>query len=98
MESTPEPMEFGPQPIDRILADAGIANHVLVELSGEHLTHKEVAKARKGRRLTPNMIGKITRAMNKAVPREAAWEPWELFSYAGKLRRAWAAGGEGHEI
>jgi len=71
----------GPQPLDAVMTEAGLDNHALVAVSGEHLTHKEVAKGRKGRWLTPNLRGKICRAMDRALPRESPWRANELFSY-----------------
>ena len=92
MTNDPNDRNHGPQPIDEILTGAGLDNHALVAASTEHLTHKEVAKGRKGRQLTPNLIGKITRALNSVLPREPAWQPHELFTYAGGIRKAWARG------
>lgn len=86
MENDKSVREFGPQPLDTIMAEAGVENHALVEASGEFLTHKEVAKGRKGRRLTPNLMGKIARALNRALPRDPAWQPRDLFTYAVKTR------------
>ncbi|MFM7179892.1 MAG: hypothetical protein ACKO2G_00210 [Verrucomicrobiales bacterium] len=86
MENDKSVREFGVQPLDAIMAEAGLENHALVEASGEFLTHKEVAKGRKGRRLTPNLMGKITRALNRVLPREPAWQPKDLFTYAAKNR------------
>ncbi len=87
MENDKSVREFGPQPIDAIMAEAGLDNHTLVAASGEFLTHKEVAKGRKGRRLTPNLMGKIARALNQVLPREPAWQPRDLFTYTGKPDR-----------
>jgi hypothetical protein len=58
---------LGPQPLDRLMTERGLDNHVLVAASPEHLTHKQVAKARKGRRLTANLQGKIQRAWHTAT-------------------------------
>ena len=90
MTNAPNDRNHGPQPLDEILGNAGLDNHALVAASPDHLTHKEVAKGRKGRQLTPNLINKITRALNLAMPRDPAWEPRELFTYAEDVRRAWA--------
>jgi hypothetical protein len=90
MDSVTNDRNHGTQPLDGILGAAGLDNHDLVAASTEHLTHKEVAKGRKGRQLTPNLIGKITRALNVVLPRDPAWQPHELFTYAGGVRRAWA--------
>ena len=84
MENDKLVREFGPQPLDALMNEAGLENHALVAASGEFLTHKEVAKGRKGRKLTPNLMGKIARALNQVLPREPAWQPRDLFTYAGK--------------
>ena len=94
MENDKSVREFGPQPLDGIMAEAGLDNHALVAASGEFLTHKEVAKGRKGRRLTPNLMGKIARALNRVLPREPAWQPRDLFTYAVKTRGKESAGPE----
>lgn len=72
----------GPQPLDAVMREAGLDNHALVAASDEHLTHKEVAKGRKGRWLTPNLRGKIVRALDRALPRDSPWRTAELFTYA----------------
>ena len=80
-----ERRDFGPQPLDRILEEEGIANRDLVEASSEQLTHKQVQKARKGRRVTPNIQGKIRRAL-EAVLRDRgdsrAVSDSDLFDYS----------------
>lgn len=82
MESSESPAverDLGEQPIARLLAEHGLKPHDLVAASTEQITHKMVARACKGRRLTPNVQGKILRALNKAVgkPHGAA----DLFNY-----------------
>ena len=44
--------DLGPQPLDRMMEEWKISNHKLVEVSTEQLTHKQVQRARSGRRLT----------------------------------------------
>ncbi len=56
--------DLGPQPLDAILDEIGLSNHQLVALSTEQLTHKQVQKARKGRRISVNIQRKILRALN----------------------------------
>lgn len=56
--------DLGPQPLDAILDEIGLSNHQLVALSAEQLTHKQVQKARKGRRISVNIQRKILRALN----------------------------------
>ncbi|NLT76571.1 MAG: hypothetical protein GXX98_08625, partial [Planctomycetes bacterium] len=46
---------LGPQPIERIMAEHHLKPHDLVAASTEQITHKMVARACKGRRLTPNV-------------------------------------------
>lgn len=60
-------MELGTQPLDRVLEEWGLSNHDLVEVSPEQLSHKQVGKARKGRRLTLHMMQKIARTVNFAI-------------------------------
>ncbi|MCA8943354.1 MAG: hypothetical protein KDB80_12395 [Planctomycetes bacterium] len=71
--------ELGAQPIARFLAERGLKPHDLVEASAEQLTHKMVARAAKGRRLTSNTMGKVVRAFNAATGESRTAE--ELFDY-----------------
>ena len=64
----PADRDFGPQPLDALLAELGIDNHALVAASTEQLTHKQVQKARKGRYITRNIQGKILAALNALAP------------------------------
>jgi len=59
--------DLGVQPLDRMMDEWGMGNHSLVEVSTEQLTHKQVQKARKGRRLSLKMMQKVTRAFNVAI-------------------------------
>ena len=61
------------------MLERGLKAHDLVANSTEHLTHKMVSRACKGRRLTPNVQSKIRHAMTKCTGREYALE--ELFTY-----------------
>ncbi len=70
----------GVQPIDKICEDRSLKNDDLVSASDEQLTHKQVQKARKGRHVTPNIQGKILRALNAAVE-NAAYIEKDLFTY-----------------
>ena len=49
--------EFGPQPLDEVMKGCSLKNDDLVQASREQLTHKQVQKARQGRRITPNIKG-----------------------------------------
>ena len=75
-------MEAGVQPLDAVLAELNLKSHDLVAASGEHLTHKEVQKGRRGRRLTANLQGKIVRALSAVAGRPFATK--ELFTYEGR--------------
>ncbi len=74
-------MELGVQPLDEIMRQAGLDNHDLVEISDEQLSHKEVQKGRKGRRLTLNIRHKILNALKKSKP-ERNFLLSQLFNYA----------------
>ena len=73
--------DLGPQPLDALMRARGMDNHTLVAASESHLTHKQVQRARKGRRLTRNMQTKITEAWQRATG--GAETAAELFAYRG---------------
>ena len=76
------PMDCGPQPLDALMTRLNISNHDLVAASTDQLTHKMVAKGRKGRRLTLNAQKKILNALNRAqTGRKYVLE--DLFGYLG---------------
>ena len=52
------------QKLEEIMTALGLKNNDLVKASTEQLTHKMVAKARKGKLLTPNVQMKILNALN----------------------------------
>ena len=70
---------LGPQPIAQILAERQLKAHDLVAASTEQLTHKMVARACKGRRLTPNVQNKILRALIHATGQR--YTLGDLFTY-----------------
>lgn len=72
--------DAGVQPLDGILTQAGLKNSDLVNRSSEQLTHKMVAKGRKGRRLTLNVQLKILKALN-AVQNQKVFTVKDLFNY-----------------
>lgn len=81
-------MEMGPQPLDALMSRLAIDNHALVAASTDHLTHKMVAKGRRGRRLTLNVQDKICRALN-SVLNQRSQEPVaarQLFTYRIPVR------------
>lgn len=59
--------DLGEQPIAALLTARGLKAHDLVAASTEQITHKMVARACRGRRLTPNVQGKIHRALERAT-------------------------------
>ena len=61
--------DLGSQPLDRMMDEWGMGNHDVVSVSTEQLTHKQVQKARKGRRLTLKMMQKVSRKKVKERPR-----------------------------
>jgi hypothetical protein len=70
---------LGEQPIAQILGELGLKPTDLVSASTEHITHKMVSRACKGRRLTPNAQAKVRNALNKAADREFSMT--DLFTY-----------------
>ena len=80
-EKTPEKnLENGIQPLDALLTTLGIKNSELVGGSREQLSHKVVAKARKGRWLTINAKHKILNSLN-AYQKEKIYKLTDLFNY-----------------
>ena len=77
--TAPEDRNLGEQPITGLLAAHGLKAHDLVAASSEQITHKMVARACKGRWLTPNTRAKILRALNAASGK--AYAAGEAFSY-----------------
>ena len=70
---------LGEQPIAAIMADLGLKSQELVAVSAEHITHKMVARACKGRRLTPNIKSKVRNALNQASDKD--YKTADLFNY-----------------
>lgn len=70
---------LGEQPIARLMAEHNLKSHDLVAASKEHITHKMVSRACKGRRLTPHVQVKILTALNRATGKQYAMS--HLFSY-----------------
>lgn len=71
--------ELGVQPIAALLEQLQLKPHDLVAASTEQLTHKMVARAVKGRRLTGNTKGIVQRALNKAANSSFTFS--QLFNY-----------------
>jgi hypothetical protein len=72
--------DLGEQPIAALLVKHDLKPSDLVAASTEQLTHKMVSRAIKGRRLTPNVQGKVLRALNTAA--DQAYPLTALFTYA----------------
>ena len=71
--------KLGQQPIAGILAERGLKHHDLVAASEVPITHKMVARACKGRRLTPNVQDKVLRALCAATGESFTLK--DLFNY-----------------
>ena len=72
-------MNLGPQPIADLMQQLKLTSHDLVTASSEQMTHKMVARAAKGRRLTNNTKGIVQRAMNQATGN--VYKLAQLFNY-----------------
>ena len=80
MAGNPDILEHGIQPLDAVLNQRGLKNADLVAASTEFLTHKQVNKGRRGRRITVNVQVKILNALNK-LSAEKKFRLEELFNY-----------------
>ena len=78
-KKTDQARELGAQPIAALLEQLQLKPHDLVAVSTEQLTHKMVARAVKGRRLTSNTKGIVQRALNKAANSNFTFS--QLFNY-----------------
>ncbi len=76
---TEKKLDLGAQPLDRIMEEQGLKNHDLVAASPDGLTHKQVQKGRKGRRLTRNIQEKILSALLVVTGKKYAQS--DLFTY-----------------
>ena len=77
---------LGEQPIAKIMLEHNLKPHDLVANSAEHLTHKMVSRACKGRWLTPNVQAKLLNALIKATGKTYALA--DLFTYAAPKTKA----------
>ncbi len=78
-------MDVGLQPLDAFMLRNGLTNHELVaHATGTGLTHKQVAKARRGRRLTMNIQEKILRALNAMPGVKSPLRHEDCFNYRGR--------------
>lgn len=62
-----EERDLGTQPIDGMIQAWGFCNNAMVDASTEQLTHKQIQRARNGRRLSLKMMQKVTRAFNVTI-------------------------------
>jgi len=70
---------LGPQPIEKIMAEHHLRAHDLVAASSAQLTHKKIAHAMKGRRLTSRMQLKVLHALN--ITTKKNYSLADLFNY-----------------
>ena len=75
-------LNVGVQPLDKLMNKNGWNNNFLVEKSPNSLTHKQVRKARKGRRLTTNIQLKILEVVNICC-KPKVLKINDLFTYFG---------------
>ena len=75
-------MEVGTQPLDLLMIDAEMRNNDLVSISQEGLTHKQISKGRKGRRITKKLQLKILSAWNQLMSTDLVLD--DLFNYRGR--------------
>ncbi len=71
--------DLGVQPLAGLMAKCDLKQTDLVAASDEQITHKMVTRAMKGRRLTANTMGKVSRAWRLAAP--PAHREARLFDY-----------------
>ena len=76
------PLEAGKQPLDQLMIKENYRNNDLVSLSEEGLTHKQVSKGRKGRKITKKLQLKILKAWNQLNNEDLLLV--DLFNYMGK--------------
>lgn len=81
MNSIPD-MDAGHQPLDSLMEERGLTNHDLVAASTHNLTHKQVSKARHGRKVTSRIQRKILAAWNAVQEETSTLE--QLFTYRGR--------------
>lgn len=70
---------LGEQPIARLMREYNLKPHDLVAASPVEMTHKMVARACKGRRLTLNTQSKVLTALNRATGKNYTLR--DLFNY-----------------
>ena len=70
---------LGEQPFARIMREHSLKPHDLVAASPVEMTHKMVARACKGRRLTLHTQSKVLAALNRATGKNYSLR--DLFNY-----------------
>jgi len=70
---------LGEQPIARLMREHNLKPHDLVAASPVEMTHKMVARACKGRRLTLNTQSKVLAALSRATGKNYTLR--DLFNY-----------------
>ena len=70
---------LGEQPVARIMREHNLKPHDLVASASAEMTHKMVARACKGRRLTLNTQSKVLAALNRVTGRNYSLR--DLFNY-----------------
>ena len=76
------PLEAGKQPLDQLMIKKNYRNNDLVSITEEGLTHKQVSKGRKGRKITKKLQLKILKAWNQLNNEDLLLD--DLFNYLGK--------------
>lgn len=77
-------MNVGIQPLDKLMDIHNLSNNDIVVCSqNEPITHKQVQKARRGRRLTIKIQQRILKAFNICTD-SCKYKLNDLFNYIGK--------------
>ncbi len=79
MPTPPENRKLGPQPLAALLTAKGLTHTDLVEASPTPITHKLIARAEKGRWLTPHSRNLVLTAYTIAAKSPASLA--DLFNY-----------------
>lgn len=74
-----ENRDLGTQPLEALMERWQLTNHQLVEDSPEQLNHKQIQRAKSGRRLTLKMMMKVARSLNIAIWNRLPKEHKETF-------------------
>lgn len=88
MNPDDKPLDLGTQPLDEIMLAGALSNHDLVAVSQAQLTHKMVARGRRGRRLKRKIQLRILDALNahtksRSPDTQPAYSLPDLFNYKG---------------